>query len=70
MGSGMNKETKEVGESIASSLISGAAEKLDLQALKAEREAVIHCINIYGDSTLHNALDSAGLLMDGRDEQP
>lgn len=36
-------------------------------ALEEERQAILHCINLFGDETLHGALDSAGLLMMGRE---
>jgi hypothetical protein len=30
--------------------------------LEAERQHILDCINLYGDETLHRALDAAGLL--------
>lgn len=34
-----------------------------IHVLEEERKAVIHCINLYGDTVLHKALNMAGLLM-------
>lgn len=33
-----------------------------LERAEAERQAILDCINLYGDETLHAALDDAGLL--------
>lgn len=32
----------------------------DVEGLKAERQAVIHAVNLYGDDVLHDALDAIG----------
>lgn len=34
----------------------------------AERQAVLDCINLYGDKVLHAALDDAGLFPRGQDD--
>ena len=32
------------------------------EQLRAERQAVIDCVNLYGDTVLHDALDAVGAL--------
>lgn len=45
-------------------MASEAAEGLvmELGRVRRERTAVIDCVNLYGDATLHSALTDAGLL--------
>lgn len=34
--------------------------KAEVERLRAERQAVLDCVNLYGDETLHKALDTIG----------
>jgi hypothetical protein len=46
-----------------------ASLQVDYDRLVAEQQAVLDCINLYGDKTLHAALDAAGLLPQGDGEE-
>lgn len=43
-------------------------EVMPVEEHDAEIAAITGAITLFGDSTLHDALDAAGLLMDGRED--
>jgi hypothetical protein len=54
-------------ERIGDLLIRAEQGEARVRDLEAERQHILDCINLYGDQTLHGALDAAGLLMNGRE---
>ncbi len=37
--------------------------RAEIERLQAQRQAVIDCINLYGEETLHKALDAVGFVV-------
>ena len=54
------RSAEETEEATRWAAVEIASLREEVERLRYERQAVLDCINLYGDETLHSALDSIG----------